>query len=143
MKVMQNGGSINADLQCSVVHSMGWIGNNVIAVMNSCKDFRPSGNWVCVCLPGLRYFHVDARHFGIPTRIRTPKDLRKHMASILGSGGFVDIEKLWDYARENDLPRIIHADACARGGIPVTEDDRTVTAGVIASAAHAPCRAVA
>lgn len=143
MKVMNNGGSINADLQCSVAHSNGWVGNEPIVVMNSCKDYRPSAFWVCVCLPGLRYFHVDARHFGFPTRVRTNKDVREHMAFMLGSGGFANTAALWEFARQHDLPRILHEDACQRAGITIDDADRASTAAVIEAAKTASCRAVA
>jgi len=143
MRVMDNGGSINADFQCGIAHSNGRIGKEPIVVMNSCKDFRPSEHWVCVCLPGLRYFHVDARHFGIPTRVRTPKDLRVHMAFMLGSGGFANAAALWEYARQHDLPRILHEDACLRGGIALDDVDRASLAAAIAASGTASCRALA
>lgn len=143
MRVMDNGGSINADFQCGIAHSNGRIGNEPIVVMNSCKDFRPSDAWVCVCLPGLRYCHIDALRFGIPTRVRTPKELREHMARMLGAGGFVDAAALWQYARKHNLPRVLHEDACKRLGYALDDIDRTSLAAVIAAAKTATCRALA
>lgn len=143
MRVMNNGGSLNADFQCGVARSTGRVGKEPIIVMNTCKDFRPSQYSVCVCLPGLRYFHVDVRHFGMPSRSLTPKDLREHMAFTLGHSGFSDAAALWEYARQHDWPRILHEDACSRGGIAIDDADRASTAAVIAATRTASCRALA
>lgn len=144
MNVMRDGGSINADFQCSVAHSHGYLGDEPILVMNSCKDGIPSMTWVCVCLPGLRYFHVNVSWFGIPTKVRSPKDLRDHMAyALTKTCDFENSEALWAYARKKDLPRILHEESCRRFGIEISADDLAFNAQVLDKVKHAPCRALA
>lgn len=128
MNVMIAGGTINADFQCGAARSSGRVGEDPILVFNSCKDFHPSDYWVCVCLPGLRYFHVDVRHFDAPTNLRTPKDLREHMAFRLGHSGFADANALWEYAKKHDFPRTLSEVACIRCGIAIDDDDHALLA---------------
>jgi hypothetical protein len=128
MNVMIAGGTINADFQCGEARSVGRVGKDPIRVFNSCKDFRPSEYWVCVCLRGLRYFHVDVRHFDSPTNLRTPKDLREHMAFRLGHSGFADANALWKYAREHDWPRTLSEVSCISCGIVIDPQDLALAA---------------
>jgi hypothetical protein len=116
------GGTMNADLQCSRVHTLSRVGiGNVVTVHNSCKDAIPLQFWVCICLPaagtlhGIRFAHLDARHFGYGTRVRgelsyparlSSKRIRVFMAEILKEGGFECTAALWAYAERKDLPRV-------------------------------------
>lgn len=128
MRVLVGGGTINDDLQCGAQRTLGRVGDESIVVMNSCKDGLPLQHWVCVCLPGLRFFHVDARDFGLYTTLRpsgdgrrAAKELRQLMAEQLGAGGFADANALWAYAVHKDLPRRVESSACMRLGLsPIT-----------------------
>lgn len=117
-----HGGTLNADLQCSRVHNLSRVGiGNVVTVHNSCKDAIPLQFWVCICLPearplhGIRFVHLDARHFGYGTRVRgelsyparvSSKRIRVFMAEMLKEGGFECAAHLWEYAVRKDLPRV-------------------------------------
>jgi hypothetical protein len=124
MRILIGGGTINDDFQSGVERSSGLVGRDPIVVTNSCKDFLPSEFWVCVCLPGLRFFHVDARWFGLHCTLRTTgdqrrwtKELRDLMARQLGAGGFADANALWQYAIAKDLPRFVEPAAARRFGL--------------------------
>lgn len=117
-----HGGTLNAEMQCSRVHNLSRVGiGNVVTVHNSCKDAIPLENWVCICLPacgalhGVRFVHLDARHFGYGTRVRgelsyparaSSKRIRVFMAQMLKEGGFEDAASLWAYAERKDCPRV-------------------------------------
>ena len=117
-----HGGTLTADMQCSRVHNLSRVGiGNVVTVHNSCKDGIPLQFWVCICLPacgalhGIRFVHLDARHFGYGTRVRgelsyparvSSKRIRVFMAEMLKEGGFECAAGLWAYAERKDLPRV-------------------------------------
>ena len=104
MKIMREGGTINADFQCGTLSTTVLIGGSVAVVLNSCKDFLPSPYWVCICFPGLRYVHVDVREFGLSAIRRTSKSLRVHMAEAL-KARFASVDEIWKWARAKDFPR--------------------------------------
>lgn len=122
------GGTINADLQCSVVYTASSFSlYKPFAVHNCCKDGWPSEYWVCVRLftpfavtkdasePAAHHFvYLDARHFGLHTNVvgelsRNRRDstrvLRDFMVHQLRSGAW-SVEKLLAYASERSLPQI-------------------------------------
>lgn len=116
MRVMVGGGTLNDDLQASVAQTTARVGHDRVVVMNSCKDYRPLDHWVCLCLPALRFFHCDLRHFGPPSYVQSPKTAREFMALRLSEGGFSDANALWRYAIEHDLPRYAEPAALQRFG---------------------------
>ena len=122
------GGTINADLQCSVIYTPSSFNpGEPFSVHNCCKDGRPSEYWVCVRMfqhkivcqdSQIDAFHLfiylDARHWGLHTGVcgdlsRNTRDstklLRLFMAKQLRAGP-MDQAKLYAYAVERDLPRI-------------------------------------
>jgi len=102
------GGTINADFMCGKINSCGLLGGDPVTVHHSLKDGIPAPFWMVVCVPTLRFIHIDARELlgaedWSGQHLKQTKKREQFLTDL--QSRFKSGAELWEWAEKLNLPR--------------------------------------